>query len=92
MRAAWNTGRLYGKGGQRMAAQYDQYTRTITFVDIDRCIDGTITQAGLIENAGHLYDVVMHRYDHGQYDCYIRDYQHRLELCKYAGEHAPVKG
>jgi hypothetical protein len=75
MKTAWNTGRLYGKAGQRMAAEYDAARRTIVFVDVDRGIDGTIEQAGRIENERELREVVMQRYDFGQCECRVKDYE-----------------
>lgn len=36
----FNTGRLYGPGGQVIWARYDDEARTITFADLSRGIDG----------------------------------------------------
>lgn len=79
---AWNTGRKYGPGGQRMAAAVLPDGRA-AFVDLDRHIDGT---TNVPINPDRLRSEVMWHYDLGQYRCGIRfpDLRKRLEAA--AGE------
>lgn len=90
---AFNTGRLYTKAGQRIAAEYDPQKRRILFSDTDRMVDGVIEQAGIMSNAREVESVTMHRYDYGQYDGASKpeDRTRIDELHKYARENAPTK-
>lgn len=87
---AWNTGRLYARVGQRIAAEYDADKRIILFVDDSRMVDGVIEQAGRLETAREVQEVCMYRYDHLQYEApNFEDRERIQQLYRYARENAP---
>ena len=81
---SWNTGRYYGKSGQRMAAMCVRSEKfpyqMIAFVDLDRGIDGLI-----LGNEQNLrVDAVMSAYDHCQYVSGLYDYEVASQMLRDA--------
>jgi hypothetical protein len=67
MKAAFNTGNPYTEFGQRITCQL--VGNLAVFVDHDRMIDGefTVPNPHLINSQGDLARLVLHAYEHGQY-------------------------
>lgn len=87
MKAAWNTGRLYGREGQRIAAMVSADGKQILFADDDRMVDGAFPIARVPQDAYAMRALVMAAYDHNNYG-YVSHEQVR-ELYRAAREHAP---
>jgi hypothetical protein len=66
MQTVWNTERLYTEDGQIIAARY--VDGVVCFADVSRMIDGTFVPAVPIVNERQLQSLVLHRYDHGNYE------------------------
>lgn len=62
----WNTGRLYTRHGQRMAATFDPATGRVVFVDHDRGIQGEFLAEAPTRST--LRALVDSRYLHSDYD------------------------
>lgn len=93
----WNTGRLYGREGQRIAATVIEEKAKIVFADLDRHVDGEIplSRRGKDWDAYAIEKLVMTAYDFGNYSHYAADGDYPAyratvsQLHKYAAEHAP---
>lgn len=83
--ATFNTGRQYGKIGQRISARVCD--GRIAFVDIDRHISGTIPLASgkTFSSARELREFTMHSYDENNYNS-LTDATLEHALCGYANQ------
>lgn len=87
MKAAWNTGRLYQRNGQQIAAEVSADGKSILFADASRMVDGRFPIARAPGDAYALMEMTMNAYDYDNYNGARHD--EVAHLYRAAREHAP---
>lgn len=85
---AWNTGCLYQRDGQKIAAQVAADGKSILFADTSRMVDGEFPVARAPRDSYALKQMAQNAYDFGNYS-HCRDWQTIQALHRAAREHAP---
>lgn len=93
---AWNTGALYQREGQRIAAVVIPEQSKVVFADVDRMVDGEFPLARVKDfDSYSLQQIVMNAYNFGNYTHYPADEDYSTyralisELNKFAAANAP---